>query len=158
MQEWMKFHRDNTPQDAAFINLSSLSNREKRIRQAVLNGDWIQDGLRHGFGTYYKELTKNIEKVADYMGNSPDIVKRHYARTVPKEDYDAFWGLTPTAVLADQKGKGDAAVTPDKADKPTPAIKTSDCVIKNASVRIASTAKKSETHFVPMNTGENALP
>jgi integrase len=75
--EWMKFHHDNKTQDAPFINLKNLANREKVVRKAVLNGTWIQDGLRHGFGTYYKSSTQSIEKVADYMGNSPDIVKRH---------------------------------------------------------------------------------
>jgi integrase len=155
---WMTFHRENTPKDAPFISLLSLGNREKEIRTAVLNGKWVQDGLRHGFGTYFKALTKSIAEVADYMGNSPDIVKRHYARTVPKEDCDAFWGLTPAVVSANEQERGDAAVAPDKADKPTPAIKSSDCVIKNASVQIASPVKKTEMHFVPMNTGENALP
>lgn len=159
--EWMTFHRENTPKDAPFISLLSLGNREKEIRTAVLNGKWVQDGLRHGFGTYFKALTKSIAEVADYMGNSPDIVKRHYARTVPKEDCDAFWGLTPAVVSANEEGKGDAAGAPDKADKAdkaTPAIKTSDCVIKSVPVQVASPAKKSEMHFVPMNTGENALP
>ena len=90
----MKFHRDNTPQTEPFINLLSLSNREKAIRKAVLNRAWIQDGLRHGFATYFKALTKSIARVADYMGNSPDIVKRHYARTIPNEECEAFWNLT----------------------------------------------------------------
>ena len=67
----MKWHRENTPQDKPFIDLCSLQNREKDIREKVLNGDWIQDGLRHGFATYYKSRSKNIFTVADYMGNSP---------------------------------------------------------------------------------------
>ena len=157
--EWMTFHREHTPKDAPFISLLSLSNREKEIRTAVLNGKWVQDGLRHGFGTYYKALTKSIAEVADYMGNSPDIVKKHYARTVPKDECEAFWNLTPKAVLADNPTPSQHPVpSPDNPDKPTSVIKTSDCVIKNASVQIASPVKKSEVHFVPMNTSENALP
>ena len=68
-REWMKLHRENTPQAEPFVNLKSLSNREKAIRKAVLNGAWVQDGLRHGFGTYFKALTKSVAEVADYMGN-----------------------------------------------------------------------------------------
>ena len=126
-QEWMKFHRENTAKDAPFISLKSLANREKAIRMAVLNGEWIQDGLRHGFGTYYKALTKSIAGVADYMGNSPDIVKRHYARTIPKEECEAFWNLTPQVVTANKPEQSQTPVpSPDNPDETTAAIKTSD--------------------------------
>jgi integrase len=103
--EWMKWHRENTPDDAPFVRVKNLSNRERDIREKVLNGDWVQDGLRHGFGTYYKSKIKDIGKVADYMGNSADMVKRHYARTIPADDCGEFWGLTPAVVLADEPAK-----------------------------------------------------
>ena len=82
--EWMKFHRENTPNDAPFLNPKSLCNREKAVRREIMDGKWIQDGLRHGFGTYFKALTKSIAEVADYMGNSPDIVKRHLVEKYPE--------------------------------------------------------------------------
>ena len=99
---WMKWHRDNTPQGSPFINPRSLDNRQKKVRRDVMQGKWIQDGLRHGFGTYYKAQTKDLSKVADYMGNSGDVVKRHYARTIPADVCDEFWGLTPDSVIKDQ--------------------------------------------------------
>lgn len=98
-QEWIKFHRENTPQDSPFIRAKNLANRERAIRQAVLKGKWVQDALRHGFGTYFKTLKKDIAQVADYMGNSPDVVKRHYARTIPADDCERFWSLKPDVVL-----------------------------------------------------------
>jgi integrase len=100
--EWMKFHRENTPEGKPFVTLTNLENRMKVIRTAVFNGGWIQDGLRHGFGTHYKALTQSINKVADQMGNSVGIVLRHYARTITKGECDQFWGLTPTKVMADE--------------------------------------------------------
>jgi len=100
--EWMKYHRENTPQERPFVDLRSLSNREKDVRAKVLNGGWIQDGLRHGFGTYYKAKIKSIGLVADYMGNSADVVKRHYARTIPADECTAFWASTPAVVMANE--------------------------------------------------------
>ena len=100
--EWMKFHRENTPEGTPFVNVTNLENRMKKIRIAVFNGKWIQDGLRHGFGTHYKGLTLSIHKVADQMGNSVGIVLRHYARTITKDECDAFWKLTPSVVMADE--------------------------------------------------------
>jgi integrase len=99
--EWMKYHREHTAQGKPFIDLYALDNREKRIREAVLNGEWIQDGLRHGFATYYKSKIQSIEKTADYMGNSMDVVKRHYQRTIPADECLQFWSLNPENVLKD---------------------------------------------------------
>lgn len=106
--EWMKFHRDHTNNEKPFIDLCSLGNREKRVRAALGPGKWVQDGLRHGFGTYYKSQVKNIYAVADFMGNSPEVVKRHYARTVPEDDCRSFWALSPQVVMADNTTKIDS--------------------------------------------------
>jgi integrase len=100
--EWMKYHREHAPSDTPFVAIKNLSNRERDVREKVLNGDWIQDGLRHGFGTYYKSKIKDIGKVADYMGNSADMVKRHYARTIPADECAEFWDLTPAKVLEEK--------------------------------------------------------
>ena len=109
--EWMKFHRENTPDGTPFVNLTNLENRMKVIRTAVFNGGWIQDGLRHGFGTHYKALTQSVNKVADQMGNSVAIVLRHYARTITKDDCKAFWDLTPEKVMANEPEPKSAPTT-----------------------------------------------
>jgi len=51
-----------------FFQLKALPNREKTIREAAMGEDWIQDGLRHGFVTYFKNLKNSIALVSDYMG------------------------------------------------------------------------------------------
>ena len=99
---WMKFHREHSPKDAPFVPSKNLSNREKDIRRKVLNGKWVQDGLRHGFGTYYKSRIQDIGKVADYMGNSADMVKRHYARTIAADECAEFWALTSGKVMEEE--------------------------------------------------------
>jgi integrase len=109
---WLKYHRDNTAKDSPFVTVTNLENRMKVIRTAVFNGGWIQDGLRHGFGTYYKALTKDIEKVADQMGNSVAVVKRHYARAIPADECQEFWALTPAIVLADEPAKNRPPLPP----------------------------------------------
>jgi len=98
---WVQYHRQNVGKDAPFVNVKTLNYRERIIRQAAL-GKWVQDGLRHGFGTYYKALTTNIEKVADQMGNSITIAKKHYARAISAYDCKAFWDLTPEKVMANE--------------------------------------------------------
>jgi len=46
----------------------SHENLQKKLRMEF--GDWIQDGLRHSFGTYYYNLIRNIQEVVYVMGNS----------------------------------------------------------------------------------------
>jgi integrase len=56
---WLNWHKENTEKEAPFVRQKNLSNRERKVRKAVLNGEWIQDGLRHGFATYYNKLTED---------------------------------------------------------------------------------------------------
>lgn len=67
---------------------------QKKLRADF--GKWIQDGLRHSFGTYYHNLRRDIPEVVYVMGNSVGIAKKHYVREVTKEWNDKFWTLKPT--------------------------------------------------------------
>jgi integrase len=96
--EWMRFYRANTPQDHPFVPTKNLANLEKQVR-AHLRGKWIPDGLRHGFATNFASLKKDFPMVAFYMGNSVGTIKKHYAQTVPTEQLNEFWSLTPAKVL-----------------------------------------------------------
>ena len=62
-------------------------------------GEWIQDGLRHTFATNYQSLHKDFYKTAGYMGNSPQMIKQHYAKTIGNKELTTFWGLTPIEVF-----------------------------------------------------------
>jgi len=122
---WLNWHKENTPKDHPFVQQRNLSNRERRIRKAVLNGEWIQDGLRHGFATYYNALTKNPYKVCHVTGDIIKTVKRHYMRAVKKNVCDAFWGLPPSVVLSSEKSQIEAAhsaLTPSTVCLVHPAI------------------------------------
>jgi len=70
-------------------------------------GSQVEDAF-----TYYKAKTKNINEVAECMGNAPGIVKRHYARTIPQDECDAFWNLTPEKVMADKPDPNAIIVLP----------------------------------------------
>ena len=77
------------------LNLTkNHENTQKKVRLEF--GVWIQDGLRHSFGTYYHNLIRNIPEVVYVMGNSIEIAKRHYVREVSKEWMERFWALKPS--------------------------------------------------------------
>jgi integrase len=56
---------------------------------------WKRNALRHSFGSYRTEATKNAGQVALEMGNSPAVVMAHYHEIVHAADAKAWWALKP---------------------------------------------------------------
>jgi len=73
--------------------------RERDIRQNTLNGEWIQDGLRHGMAKYYNALVKDVYKVAHVLGDNITTVKRHYMRAVAEKVCRQCWAMTPSTLI-----------------------------------------------------------
>ena len=60
----------------------------------------VFDGLRHGFATFFRALKKSDQETSWYMGNSVQMVKKHYAKSIPQSELDSFWQMMPAVVLA----------------------------------------------------------
>jgi site-specific recombinase XerD len=56
---------------------------------------WKRNALRHSFGSYRLEQVKNEGQVALEMGNSPAMVKRHYAEIVEGDAAAEYWNIRP---------------------------------------------------------------
>jgi integrase len=69
----------------------------KRIAKVVKASGvkWRRNGLRHSFGSYRMEQTKNEGLVALEMGNSPKIVKDHYFEIVEEKAAREYWNIRP---------------------------------------------------------------
>ena len=55
------------------------------------------NGLRHSFGSYRCALTNDMARVANEMGNSVGMVKRHYLEVVEPPVADAWFSIIPSA-------------------------------------------------------------
>jgi integrase len=64
-----------------------------------LDFNWSNDVLRHSFATFYFAKYGNIFKLAYIMGNSCDIVEKHYKRVLAKEFVNDFWQITPDSII-----------------------------------------------------------
>lgn len=73
--------------------------RLKGLRTYLGFKEWPHDIMRHTFGSYYVELHQSLEKASLEMGNSPEIIQRHYRELVRPEECRLFWALTPQSVL-----------------------------------------------------------
>jgi integrase len=70
---------------------------QRRIAKVVKASGvkWKRNALRHSFGSYRMEQTKNEGQVALEMGNSPQIVKDHYFEIVDERAAKAYWDIKP---------------------------------------------------------------
>ncbi|MCB1094810.1 MAG: hypothetical protein KDN22_04440 [Verrucomicrobiae bacterium] len=57
--------------------------------------DWPQNCIRHSFGSYFLERTRDVAATALAMGNTPAVVMRHYHQLVDPDDANAFWSISP---------------------------------------------------------------
>lgn len=75
---------------------------QREVRKGV-GLKWTQDVLRHSFGTYYYNLTHDLNRVSYDMGNSVGVCKKYYVREVRKTWNDQFWSLRPAVSESCQK-------------------------------------------------------
>ena len=58
---------------------------------------WVDDALRHCYGTYWLARHNDRNKLCEQMGNSWRVVGRHYRRAVPRGEADLFWAAASMA-------------------------------------------------------------
>ena len=66
----------------------------RRYRKAI-GLSLINDGLRHTYATYWRKTHQNRNQLAELIGNSAEIIGRHYVKPVTNRDAEAFWKLLP---------------------------------------------------------------
>ncbi len=93
LQEWLAPYRGSTgaiyPQDPDF----RIAKTSKAAGVA-----WKRNALRHSFGSYRMESTKNAGQVSLEMGNSPKVVLDHYHEIVDAADAATYWNIRPGGV------------------------------------------------------------
>ena len=70
---------------------------EKRMSEMQIRSKipWTKNARRHSFGSYRMAEIKNVYQVAEEMGNSPAMVKKHYFQAVTKAEASKFWAIRP---------------------------------------------------------------
>src|SRR4030095_3137515 len=75
-------------------------NLRKRIEadraKAGLRQDWPPNALRHSFGSYHLAQFKDAAALALQMGNSPDVIFRHYRELVKPREAALYWKIKPS--------------------------------------------------------------
>ena len=65
--------------------------------RAGLKRDWPVNALRHSYGSYHLARFNDTAALALQMGNSPDVITKHYRQLVKPKDAERYWLLKPSA-------------------------------------------------------------
>jgi Site-specific recombinase XerD len=78
------------------VSPSSLRLRTEADRdRAGLREDWPPNALRHSFGSYHLAHFKDAAALALQMGNSVDVIFRHYRELVKPKEAARYWQIKP---------------------------------------------------------------
>lgn len=75
--------------------IGSKRGKWMRAMQLITGLKWHPDILRHSAASYLLAKHEDVSKVSRWLGNSPEILLRHYAELVSAEDSAAFWSIVP---------------------------------------------------------------
>jgi integrase len=54
---------------------------------------WPADVLRHTFASYWLPIHADRPRLAEILGNSVEVIKKHYRRAIPRPEAERFWQL-----------------------------------------------------------------
>jgi integrase len=81
------------------LRLRTEADRER----AGLRHNWPTNALRHGYGSFHLAHFKDAAALALQMGNSVDVIFRHYRELVRPKDAERYWQIKPGETAAGKK-------------------------------------------------------
>lgn len=91
--QWLAFAREK--QSRIPVPHATRRRSLRRSREHLGLPAWPQDILRHSAASYWYAMSRDAAQVSSDLGNSPNILLRHYRELVSKDDAVRFWDITP---------------------------------------------------------------
>jgi integrase len=91
LSQWIQPHADNF---GLVCKLSTINQKASDFAKR-LEIEWPHNGLRHSYASYRLAHCKNAGEVALEMGNSPQMIFRHYRELVTSADSAKWWSISP---------------------------------------------------------------
>ena len=80
------------------VNFRQKTDEDKAA--AGLGERWPVNAARHSFGSYWLAEFSDVNKLALEMGNSPQVIEKHYKRAVKPKEAHRYWEIMPSADAA----------------------------------------------------------
>jgi integrase len=95
LAEWLKLYVKTEGRVAPSANQDVFGEYLKDIAQASGIKEWPHNAMRHSFGSYFYAKTKEENRTAAEMGNSPAVVFKHYRALIRNGDENRYWAIKP---------------------------------------------------------------
>ena len=76
------------------IGWSRRAFRRIREKTGLVGMAWVADCIRHTYASNWLAVHKERAHLAEIMGNSPAIIRKHYKRAIPVNDAEAYFQIT----------------------------------------------------------------
>jgi integrase len=76
------------------IGWSRRAFRRIRDKAGFVEKTWPADSIRHTYASNWLAIHKKRAHLAEIMGNSPAIIRKHYKRALPINDAEAYFKIT----------------------------------------------------------------
>lgn len=87
----------------------SQTHQLARLGRDLFAGTWPKDALRHSFGSYRNAILRNLDQVAEEMGNSVAMLHRHYHNPQPAQLGTEWFALLPAGYSSKKQPKCSAS-------------------------------------------------
>ena len=92
---WLKPYEKTEGPVTWSTNQDVFGERLKEIAEASGLKEWPHNALRHSFGSYFFAKSKDENRTAAEMGNTPGVVFKHYRALVRNGDENRYWAIKP---------------------------------------------------------------
>jgi len=92
---WLNPHHKTSGAITPERNIDVFSERLHGLAVKAGINTWPHNAMRHSFGSYLLGKTKDENLTASEMGNSPEVIIKHYRALVRDADVARYWRTVP---------------------------------------------------------------
>jgi len=94
--EWLEWAGVKPGSKGPICNSNLAEDKETiRLGKKVFKTGWPKDALRHSYASYRNAIIRSFPQVAEEMGTSESMLKRHYHNPRSKQEGEAWWAMRP---------------------------------------------------------------
>jgi integrase len=90
---WLNPRRKEDGRICPERNIDLFSERLRELAVKAEITPWPHNAMRHSFGSYLLGKTRDENLTATEMGNSPEVIIKHYRALVRDTDVTAYWNV-----------------------------------------------------------------
>jgi integrase len=92
---WLEPCKAQLEKGGAIVDQNEFRKNKELLLEAAGLETWPSNGLRHSFASYHFAMFRSSDETSHQMGNSPEMVHKHYKALVSKAVAESFWNLRP---------------------------------------------------------------